>query len=311
MKILVTGGAGFVGSTLVPMLLAKKHQVMVVDNLMFGIGPLIPLFQNKGFSFVKGDVRDYRVLRDCCKDKDIIIHLAAIVGYPACRRDPILAETTNVIGSKNLIKALGTGQRVLFASTGSNYGAMEKGVNVCVETVKLNPQSVYGKTKARAEDILMNRGNCTSFRFAAAFGLSPRLRLDLLINDFVYQALKQHYLVVFESNFMRTFIHVKDMGRSFVFAIENSRQTNNQVYNLGSEKMNYSKRQICDMLSKLTDVYIHYADVGKDEDMRNYVVSYRKIEKAGFTTTISMEDGMKELIRCLAFVEAGTHFSNV
>ncbi len=308
MKVLVTGGAGYVGTTLVPQLLAEGYKVTIFDNLMFGGDYIMPFFRNPKFSFVKGDVRDLNTLKKEIKKADIIIHLAAIVGYPACRKDPELAKAVNINGTKNLIKATSKDQLILFGSTGSNYGAVE---DICTEETPLNPLSLYGQTKTLAEKMLLEERTTIAWRFATAFGVSARLRLDLLINDFTYKAITQGYIVIYEKHFMRTFIHVHDMGRAFLFGIENQDQMKNNVFNIGSEKMNYSKEQICEMIKERTGVYIHYADIEEDVDKRNYIVSYNKIKRLGYTTTISVEDGIDELIRALQAIEYKTPYTNI
>jgi nucleoside-diphosphate-sugar epimerase len=311
MKILITGGAGYVGTTLTPLLLDHGHKVTVFDNLMYGGAPLLPFFRNPNFEFIKGDIRDKDMLRQAVSDKDIIVHLAAIVGFPACRENPDLAKEVNVRGTQNLAEAVSKHQYVLFASTGSNYGALtELTDHVCTEESALHPLSIYGKTKTEAEIIMMHRTTCTAFRFATAFGVSPRLRLDLLINEFTYQAVKQKYLVVYESNFMRTFIHVYDMARSFLHAIENMDKMKGQIYNMGSENLNCSKKQISEIIAKETGAYVHYADVGEDADKRNYIVSYKKIRATGFNTTITLEEGIKGLVKALKIINIFNPYSN-
>lgn len=308
MKILITGGAGYVGTSLIPQLLINNYQVRVLDNLLFGGDALLPFFRNPGFEFQKGDIRNIQDVRTAVTGCDAVIHLAAIVGYPACRKEPQLAEEVNVQGTKNLIMSLGKNQQVIYASTGSNYGSVEE---ICTEETPLNPLSLYGQTKTIAEKMLLDECSAISYRFATAFGVSGRLRLDLLINDFTYKAITQGYLVVYERQFMRTFIHVHDMGRAFVFGIENSEKMRGQVYNVGSEKMNYSKEQICRLIESKVKCYIHFADVGEDADKRDYVVSYRKINSLGFETIISVEEGISELVNALRVVSFKTPYTNI
>lgn len=308
MKILVTGGAGYVGTTLVPQLLKKNYKVTIFDNLMFGGDYILPFFRYSNFNFVEGDIRDENAVLDVCKDADVIIHLAAIVGYPACRKEPELAKSVNVDGTRNIIKATSKNQLIIYASTGSNYGAVEE---ICTEETPLNPLSLYGQTKTLAEKMLMDNRTTIGYRFATAFGVSPRMRLDLLINDFTYKAITQGYIVIYESHFMRTFIHVHDMARAFLFAIENQDKMKNQIYNVGSEKMNRSKKDICEMIKSHVNFYVHYADIGEDQDKRNYVVSYKKINSLGFDTTISIDDGIKELIKALKVIKFKVPYTNV
>lgn len=309
MKILVTGGAGYIGTTLVPMLLDLQNDVTVLDSLMYRGDVLIPFFRRPGFHFIKGDVRDYRLVQDACKGKDVIIHLAAIVGLPACRENPDLAEQVNYLGTVNVSRAACNDQYVLFGSTGSNYGEVVN--QVCTEETPLKPLSVYGDTKTRAEKHLMDHNECTAFRFATAFGLSPRLRLDLMINDFTFTAMRQKYMIVYESWFMRTFIHVQDMARAFNFAIRHRDKMQGKVYNIGNESMNFSKKDVCDIIKAETGAYFHYADVGEDGDKRNYVVSYEKVRKLGYDTTITVEEGVKELVRGLQVIKLSNPYSNM
>lgn len=308
MKILVTGGAGYVGTSLIPQLLEKGHQVRVLDCLMFGGDQLLPFFRNNNFEFKKGDVRNSQDVEDAVKGQDVVIHLAAIVGYPACRKDPQLAEEVNVHGTKNVAAAVSRQQLVLFGSTGSNYGAVE---DICTEESPLNPLSLYGQTKTMAEAHLLEHCSTVAFRFATAFGLSPRLRLDLLVNDFTYKAVTQQYLVVYEKHFMRTFIHVHDMGRAFCFAIENANKMRGQVYNVGADAMNFSKEQICKLIEARVKCYVHYADVGEDADKRNYVVSYKKLNSLGYKTSIAVEQGIDELVHGFQVISVKSPYANV
>jgi nucleoside-diphosphate-sugar epimerase len=308
MRVLVTGGAGYIGSVLVPMLLERDYEVRVLDSLMFGGQGLLPHFRNPTFDFVKGDVRSLETVRSAMQGCDVVIHLAAIVGFPACRKYPELAQSVNVGGTEVVAAAAGRDRLVLFGSTGSNYGALEQ--EICTEETPLNPLSLYGQTKTAAERHLLDHCDTVAFRFATAFGLSPRLRLDLLINDFVYTALTLRYLVIYEAQFMRTFIHVYDIARSFLFALENVGAMRGQVYNVGSETMNYSKAQVCQMIQQKVDFYLHYADVGQDADQRNYKVSYQKIDRLGYKTTLSLSDCIAELIRGLQVLEFKNPYSN-
>ena len=312
MNILITGGAGYVGTTLVPLLLSKGHEVTVFDNLMYGGDVLIPFFRNKNFSLIKADIRDAEAVKKAVAGKDAVVHLAAIVGFPACRENPDLARAVNVDGTKNVISALDGKQILLYASTGSNYGKLSELTEpICTEESPLRPLSIYGKTKTEAENLVMQYPKSSAFRFATAFGASPRLRLDLLINEFVYMAVKQKYLVIYEANFMRTFVHVYDMARAFLFALDNFDKTVGQVYNLGSEKMNISKKQIAELMAKKTGAYVHYADVGEDQDKRDYVVSYKKINSLGFDITIGIEEGVDELIKVSEVVQISNPYMNI
>lgn len=309
MKLLVTGGAGYIGCVLVPALLDRGYDVRVLDSLMYNGTGLLPHFRNRRFEFVKGDIRNPQTVHDTVQGCDAIIHLAAIVGFPACRKYPDLAETVNVGGTEVIAREVGRGRPVLFGSTGSNYGALVD--DLCTEETPLNPASLYGKTKTVAEQHLLENCDTIAYRFATAFGLSSRLRLDLLVNDFVYTALKLRYLVVYEPHFMRTFIHVYDIARAFLFALENTSRMSGQVYNVGSESMNFSKAEVCEMIRKRVDYYLHYADMGEDADKRNYRVCYDKIHSLGFETAITLNDGVEELIRGIEVLDVRSPFSNV
>jgi len=313
MKVLITGGAGYIGTTLVPLLLDNKAEVTVFDSLMFGGNGLLPFFNNENFRFVKGDIRDTNALAKEIAKHDVIIHLAALVGFPMCEKNPVEAKQVNLEAVENMVKHISKSQYVLYGSTGSNYGVVKD--CICTEETPLNPVSLYGKTKTEAENVIMQSCNATAFRFATAFGLSPRLRLDLLVNDFINKALNQKYLVVYESHFMRTFLHVRDIARSFLYALLNVKMSTNpftnNVYNVGDDSLNYSKKDICLMIQKYIDYYIHDADFEKDVDVRNYVVSYDKIKKTGFKSTISMEQGIKELVNGLQVISIYNPYSNV
>ena len=307
-KGLVPGGAGYVGTSLLPKLLQEGYEVTVFDNLMQGGNQLLPFFRNKNFNFIKGDVTAKEELRQAVKGQDVIVHLAAIVGFPACKNNPELAVNVNVKGTRNLIEVTEPSQQILYGSTGSNYG---KVTEICTEETPLNPLSLYGTTKTDAERMLLKRGNVIAYRFATAFGVSPRLRLDLLVNDFTNKCLRDGYLVVYEKHFMRTFIHVSDMGRSFVFGIKNFEKIKDNVYNVGSSNMNYSKEEICQAIAEKTNAHVHYAEIGEDADKRNYVVSYKKINDLGFETTIGIHEGIDEIIEALNVVDFRDPYVNV
>lgn len=308
MNILVTGGAGYIGTYLVPLLLAKGYHMRVLDNLMFGGEPLIPFFHHKNFEFQKGDIRNSDDVRRAVSGQDVIIHLAAIVGFPACSRYPRLAQEVNVEGTKNIASAISKDQIVFYASTGSNYGAVE---GVCTEETPLNPLSLYAKTKTEAEQYLLEHAPTISFRFATAFGISPRLRLDLLINDLTYKAMTDRYLVIYQKNFRRTLIHVHDISRSFIFGIEHADTMKGQVYNVGSEKMNYTKEAIVNIIKELTKCEVYYGEIWEDADLRDYEVSYEKIRRLGFDTTISVEEGVKRMIDMFEVITHKSPYSNI
>ena len=310
-NVLITGGAGYVGTTLIPLLLERNYKVTVYDSLIFNNGDkLLPLICNPNFSFVKGDIKNKELLRQAVKGKDIIIHLAAYVGYPIClEKGEKESHEVNTEATKNLVDMLTEDQYLLFGSTSSNYGEVK---HVCTEETPLNPLSIYGRTKTEAEKYVMTRSNSTAFRFATAFGVSPKLRLDLLINDLTYKSLTQKYAVIYESHFVRSFIHVKDMARSFLFAIDNQEKMKSNVYNVGSNSMNYSKKQICEIIkNKVPDSYFHFAEINEDADKRNYEVSYDKIKKLGFDVTVGIEEGIEELKKSVKLVQTDLKYNNV
>lgn len=297
------------GSVLVPTLLQNGHEVKVLDNLMYGRDGLLSCFFYPGFSFYRGDIRDESTVKNLIKDVDAVIHLAAITGYPACKKNEKLAHEVNLTGSQIIGKNIRDDQTVFFASTGSNYGALVG--QVCTEETPLNPLTTYGITKTAAEKFLLDNCNTVAYRFATGYGISPRLRTDLLVHDLVYQALKVKNLVVYEKSFKRTFIHVRDMAAAFLFGLENKEKLKKQIFNVGSETMNFTKEELVNKIRERLDFYVHFADVGKDEDQRNYEVSYKKINDAGFHTAIPFDRGLDEVIQALRIVDIKNPYSNV
>jgi nucleoside-diphosphate-sugar epimerase len=309
MRILVTGGAGYVGSTLVPMLLDLGHSVRVLDSLKFGGAGLLPCCQNTRFDLVKADVCDEAAMKKALTDIDAVVHLAAIVGYPACKKEPHVAVATNVDGTKNLLACRKPDQKVLYASTGSIYGSVPD--YICNEATPRAPITLYGETKGQAEQMILDSGNGVAYRFATAFGVSNRMRLDLMPNDFSYQAVKNRNLIVYEGGFKRTFVHVRDMARSFIFALERWDTVKDDVYNVGHESMNFTKEEVARKILEHTDFYLHFAEVGSDADQRNYEVSYQKIREKGFETTIDLNRGIAELVRAAKLIDFQNPFANV
>jgi len=294
-KILITGGAGFVGTLLTKALLDAGYQVRVLDNLMYNQTSHLPFFINKNFEFIRGDIRDIKTVEQALKDVDVIMHLAAIVGVPACNRNPELARAINVDGTKNINLLRNSNQTLIYASSGSNYGKIE---GICTEKSQINPVSLYGITKSQAEKDIMERGNAVALRFATGFGVSPRFRFDsLLINDFVYQAHKNRYLVLYERKARRTFIHVMDMVNSYLFTLKNLDKMKNEIYNVGSEKMNATKEEIALKIKEKMNINLFFGEISEDEDKRDYEVSYEKIRNIGFETKISLDEGIDELIK--------------
>ena len=309
MRILVTGGAGYVGSTLVPMLLEQGHKVRVYDALKFGGQGLLPCCQNRFFELVKGDVCDAQAMTKALDGVDAIVHLAAIVGYPACKKEPQVAQSTNVDGTRTLLSCRKPDQKVIYASTGSIYGSVPD--YVCNENTPTAPITLYGETKAQAEEMILNAGNSVAYRYATAFGVSNRMRLDLMPNDFTYQAVKNRSLIVYEGGFKRTFVHVRDMARSIMFALDRWDTVKDDVYNVGHESMNFTKEDVARQVLKHTDYYLHFAEVGTDADQRNYEVSYQKIREKGFETTVDLDRGIAELVRAAKLIDFQNPFANV
>jgi nucleoside-diphosphate-sugar epimerase len=281
--------------------------VHVVDNLRCGGEGILPNFIHPNFSFTEMDILDPGFKREL-EGAELVVHLAAIVGYPACKKWPDEARRTNLGGTRALIDALKPETRLICFSTGSNYGEVE---GICDEDTPLNPLSLYGETKTEAEMLCMQRENTVALRFATAFGLSPRLRLDLMINDFTYQALVNRYLLVYERHFRRTFIHVRDMARVVGHLWHHWEQAKNQRFNVGHESLNLTKEDIVHELKKRLDFHFYFADVGKDEDRRNYEVSYARIRALGFTTEVDLDRGLSELLRGLRLVKIKNPYSNV
>ena len=295
MKVLVTGGAGYIGSTLIPRLLRRGYGVTVLDTLTHGAEPILPLFRDRNFELIRGDVRDYDLVKKAVEGKDGVVHLAAVVGMPACKLNPRDAESTNVEGSRNVRQAV-SGQRIVYASTVSAYGRVES--TVCTEETPLHPLSLYGETKAEAEKILLTHPNTVALRFATAFGLSPRMRLDLMVNDFTYQAVRNRSLIVYQADYVRSAVHVEDIARAIDWALVLPVMAG-KVYNVVG--CSPTKKGICEVIKKETGAYIHFAEVGEDVDQRSAAVSSEKIYRdTGFVPKVTLEAGVHELARAFA-----------
>lgn len=296
-NILVTGGAGYLGSVLVPELLRLGHKVTVLDNFMYGQNSLLECCVYENFDVVKGDARDEETLKTLLKNVDYIIPLAALVGAPLCNRDKIGAKTTIVDAVASLVKLTSKEQRIIIPTTNSGYGVGQKGV-YCTEETPLNPITLYGKAKVEAEKFVLDRGNSISFRLATVFGMSPRMRLDLLVNDFTYRAVKDRFVVIFEGHFKRNYIHIRDVTRAFIHAIDKFDTMKNEPYNVGLSDANLSKLDLCAKIKEhiLDFVYLE-SPIGEDPDKRDYIVSNEKIEKTGFNPMYSLEMGIQELIK--------------
>jgi nucleoside-diphosphate-sugar epimerase len=309
-NILVTGGAGYLGSVMVLELLKLGHNVTVLDNFMFGQSSLMDCCYYDNFNVVRGDVRDETLLKKVIQDKDIIIPLAALVGAPLCNRDEIGTISTNRDAIELLTKVTSKEQRILMPVSNSGYGVGEDGI-YCTENSPLRPISTYGISKVEAEEIMLNRGNAISFRLATVFGASPKMRIDLLVNDFTYRAVKDKFIVIFEGHFKRNYIHIRDVARAFIHGIENFDTMKNEVYNVGLSDANLSKLELCNEIKKqVPDFTIVEADIGKDPDQRNYIVSNEKIEKTGFQPQYSLQMGISELIKAYTIIN-NSKYSNV
>jgi nucleoside-diphosphate-sugar epimerase len=309
-NILVTGGAGYIGSILVPVLLNKSYEVTVLDNLLFNQHSLLDCCGNSDFDFVKGDICDLELINKLLPQFDIIIPLAAIVGAPACRINPTLTRLVNYDAHMNIVRNTSADQKVLFPTTNSGYGIGEKDT-YCTEETPLRPISEYGRTKVEIEKAFLDRGNATTFRLATVFGMSPRLRMDLLVNDFVYQAIKDRVLVLFEEHFRRNYIHIRDVAKAFLFGIEHYEKMKGEPYNVGLSSANITKRQLAEKIKEyIPGLYIHSAEIGEDPDKRDYIVSNEKIESLGWTPDYTLDNGIKELIKGYKIIRPN-RFANV
>ena len=311
MKVLVTGGAGYIGSILVPALLERGFAVTVLDNFMYGQDSLAAVCHRPEFSIVRGDVRSMDTMRPLVSEADIIIPLAALVGAPLCDRDPLAATTTNKDAIVGMLADLSRDQQVLLPITNSGYGVGEADT-FCTEDTPIRPISLYARDKVAVEQILLDRHpNALSFRLATVFGMSPRMRLDLLVNDFTYRACTDRFIVLFESHFKRNFIHVRDVARAFLHAMDRFDVMKGQVYNVGLSDANLSKLELCQRIQKhLPGFTVHESNVGKDPDKRDYIVSNEKIERTGYAPAFSLDDGIRELIKGFAMIR-NSKYSNI
>ena len=309
-RILVTGGAGYLGSTMVPELLSAGHHVTVVDNFMFGQSSLNHVCYHANFSVVKGDVRIASIMSPLIKKADLIIPLAALVGAPMCSQDPVGASTTNHDAIVAMLSMVSKQQIILMPTTNSAYGSGDA-QNFCTENSPLKPISQYAIEKVKVEQLLMEHENAISFRLATVFGMSPRMRIDLLVNDFVYRAVYDRCVVLFESNFKRNYIHVRDVSRVFQHAISHYDAMKGQIYNVGLSDANVSKAELCEVIRRKLPHFVSLdAPLGKDPDQRNYIVSNAKIEATGYRPAMSLEKGIEELIKGFTMLK-NTRYGNV
>jgi len=308
-KILVTGGAGYIGSILTPALLDLGYKVTVYDNFMHNQNSLLDCCSKKDFEVIKGDICDYEKINPMLSQFDVIIPLAALVGAPICRRNPQLTYLINFEAYINLIEKVSDDQKIIFPNTNSGYGVTE-GDDLCTEESPLNPISEYGIIKCKIEEELLKRKNSVTFRLATVFGTSPRMRMDLLVNDFVYRAFNDRFIVLFEEHFRRNYIHIRDVAKAFVQAIEDDSMLG-EAYNLGLSSANLTKRELAEKIKEyLPDFFIYSAEIGEDPDKRDYLVSNEKLENTGWSPDYSLDDGIKELIKGYSIIRPNS-FANV
>lgn len=297
MKVLITGGAGYLGSVLCEHLLKAEYEVTVIDNMLYQQHSLFQFCANPKFEFVCGDARNEEVMRSNIKKADVIIPLAAIVGAPACDRDPWMARSVNLEAIQLILKLRSRNQLIVFPTTNSGYGT-KTGESFCTEDTPLEPISLYGQTKVDAEAALLNSENVITLRLATVFGMSPRMRLDLLVNNFAYQAFSSKYLVIFEKDFKRNFIHIRDVAECMIHCINHANQMTGKPYNAGLDSANISKEELAKLIqTHVPHFYIHYASIGSDPDKRNYIVSNQRLQEAGFQAHRSLDAGIKELLK--------------
>jgi len=310
LKILITGGAGYLGSIMVPELLAKGHEVTVLDSLIHGQNPLLECCANPKFDFIKGDICDERLMSELIPQFDVIVPLAAIVGAPACKINPTVTRLVNYDAHMNIARKVSSSQMVIFPTTNSGYGIGEKDA-YCTEETPLRPISEYGRTKVEVEKALLDKGNAITYRLATVFGMSPRMRMDLLVNDFVYRAYKDRFIVLFEEHFRRNYIHIRDVAKAFIFGINNYQKMKGEPFNVGLTSANLTKRQLCEKIKEyIPDFYIHSAPVGEDPDKRDYLVSNEKIESQGWSPDYTLGMGIHELLKGYKVIKPNK-FANV
>ena len=295
--ILVTGGAGYLGSSLAPALLAAGHKVTVLDNFMYNQNPLAHVCADPNFDVVNGDARSVEILKPLVAKADFVFPLAALVGAPLCQRDPIAATSTNRDAIATLCKLMSPQQRIIMPITNSGYGVGEQG-KFCTEDSPLRPVSLYGTTKVEAEQIALERDNSISLRLATVFGMAPRMRIDLLVNDFVYRAVNDRFVVLFEAHFKRNYIHIRDVARAFIHAVGHFEEMKGRPFNVGLSDANLSKAELCERIKLQVPSFVYLeAPVGEDPDKRDYIVSNSRIEATGYQPAHSLDDGIRELIK--------------
>jgi nucleoside-diphosphate-sugar epimerase len=309
-KILITGGAGYIGSLLVPSLLSEGHQVTVLDNFLYKQASLLECCANPDFEIIRGDCRDESILKNAIEGKEFLLPLAALVGAPLCNYDKVAAETTNLGAIKTLLKLRFPEQKIIFPCTNSGYGTSLDGSD-CTEDSPLNPVSLYGRTKVDAERAVLDGGNSAAFRLATVFGASPRMRLDLLVNDFVYRAVNDRAVVIFEGHFKRNYIHIRDVVSAFIHTIRNFDSMKGKTYNCGLSSANLSKLELCATIQKHIPGFVYFeSHIGEDADKRDYAVSNKRLEATGWAPRYSLDDGIEELIKVYRMVK-NQSYSNI
>ncbi|MDP8233443.1 MAG: NAD(P)-dependent oxidoreductase [Candidatus Saelkia tenebricola] len=310
MKILVTGAAGYIGAILVPALLKESHCIIAVDNFMYNQTPLLDCCNNKNLEIIRGDARDKSLIAKLIKEVDVILPLACLTGSPLCKKDPTTARSVVLDAIKMINDLRSKEQIIIFPTTNSGYGIGEKD-KYCTEEALLKPISLYGKLKVEAENVILNSPNSITLRLATVFGISPRMRLDLLVNDFTYRALNDKYIVLFEAGFKRNYIHVRDVAKVFLHCLNNFEQMKNEPYNVGLSDANLSKMELAEKIkNQIPELFLVESDISEDPDKRDYVISNEKIEKTGFKPQISLEEGIAELIKGYQVIK-NNKFSNV
>ncbi|MFC1940709.1 NAD-dependent epimerase/dehydratase family protein [Chloroflexota bacterium] len=310
MKILVTGAAGYIGSILVPALLKQDYEVTALDNFMYNQSSLLDCCFDEKLTIIRGDARDKELVSRCLKGADAVFPLACLTGAPLCAKDPVGARSTNLDAIKMILELRSRDQIVIFPNTNSGYGIGEKDT-YCTEETPLRPVSLYGKLKVEAEKNILDAGNSATFRLATVFGISPRMRLDLLVNDFTYRAVTDRFVILFEAHFKRNYIHVQDVAKAFMHCLENFDRMKGEPYNVGLSDANSSKWELCEEIKKqVPDFYFVEAEIGEDVDKRDYIVSNAKIEATGFRPEVSLQTGIAELVKGYQIIRRN-QFSNV
>jgi nucleoside-diphosphate-sugar epimerase len=310
MRILVTGAAGYIGSILVPTLLRRGYEVTAVDNFMYNQPSLLDCCYDEKLTIIRGDARDKELISRCLKNVDAIFPLACLTGAPLCAQNPTGARTTNLDAVKMILDLRRKEQIVIFPNTNSGYGIGEKGT-YCTEETPLRPVSLYGRLKVEAERLVLDSGNAVTLRLATVFGISPRMRLDLLVNDFTYRAVTDRFVILFEPHFKRNYIHVRDVTQAFIHCLENIDTMKNEPYNVGLSDANLSKWELCEVIRELVpEFYFVESKIGEDPDKRDYIVSNAKIEETGLRPEVSLQAGIAELIKGYQVIRRN-QFSNI